>query len=95
MVQGKADAFIYDQMTIFTQWQKNLKTTRALLEPFQEDFEYWGIAMRRDDIKLHRQVNAFLLEFKKSGGFERLAEKHLSKEKKTFEAMGIPFFFSP
>jgi len=95
VVQGKADAFIYDQMTIFTQWQKNLKTTRAVLEPFQDDFEYWGIAMRKGDLKLQGQVNAFLLEFKKSGGFERLAEKYLSKEKEIFESLGIPFFFSP
>jgi len=95
VVQKKADCFIYDQMTILTNWQKNRDTTRAILKPFQKDFEYWGMAMRKDDVELHRKVNEFLESFKESGGFDRLAEKYLKEEKDTFEELGIPFFFSP
>ena len=95
VVQKKADCFIYDQMTIFTNWQKNPDTTRAILKPFQKDFEYWGMAMRKDDTELHGKVNAFLEAFKESGGFDRLAEKYLKDEKEPLEELGIPFFFSP
>jgi len=95
VVQNKADAFIYDQMTIFTNWRKNPDTTRAILEPFQEDYEYWGIAMRKDDTELRGQINLFLKEFKEDGGFDRLGEKFLTEQKRTFDELGIPFFFSP
>ena len=43
VAQGRADGFIYDQLTIYRNWQKNLETTDAIFIPFQEP-EKWGIA---------------------------------------------------
>ena len=34
VVQGKADAFIYDQLAVYTHWKKHPTTTRANLEAF-------------------------------------------------------------
>lgn len=93
VIQGKADAFIYDQMTIFKNWENNKETTKAILKPFQKDFEYWGIAFREDDDALREKVNKIIIDYKKSGGFTKLAEKHLSEQKKVFDEMGIDFFF--
>lgn len=93
VVQGKADAFMYDQMTIYKNWQQNPDTTRALLEPFQEELEYWGIGLRKDDSELRDQINAFLKEYKENGGFDELSMKYLAEQKKTFDELGIPFFF--
>ncbi len=94
VVQGKADAFIYDQMTIYKNWKKNRNTTRAVLKPFQKDFEYWGAAFKKGNNELREKANAFFKEFKKQGGFNKLAEKYLSDIKKTFDKLKIPFFFS-
>lgn len=44
--QGKADGFIYDQLTIYRNWQNNLDTTNAVFIPFQ-DVEPWGIAVKK------------------------------------------------
>lgn len=93
VIQGKADAFIYDQMTIFKNWQKNKETTRAVLEPFQTDFEYWGIAFKEEDDQLREEVNKIILDYKKSGLFNDLAKKYLSEQKKVFDEMEIEFFF--
>lgn len=93
VVQGKADAFMYDQMTIYKNWQQNPDTTRALLEPFQEELEYWGIGLRKDDSELRDQINAFLKEYNENGGFDELSMKYLAEQKKTFDELGIPFFF--
>ena len=93
VMQGKADAFIYDQMTIFKNWQQNPDTTRALLKPFQENPEYWGIGLRKEDKELRSQINAFLSDFSNEGGFDALAMKYFKDEKKTFDKLGIPFFF--
>ena len=38
---GKADGFIYDQLTIYRNWQKNPETTEAVFIPFQK-VEPWG-----------------------------------------------------
>ena len=41
---GKADGFLYDQLTIYRNWQKNADTTNAVFIPFQ-DVEPWGVAV--------------------------------------------------
>ncbi|MGI6227566.1 MAG: transporter substrate-binding domain-containing protein [Peptococcales bacterium] len=92
VVQGRADAFIYDQMTIFKNWQQYPDSTKALLEPFN-DYEYWGIALRKEDTKLKEQINTFLKEFKNEQGFEKLGEKYLGEIKGEFAKRDIPFFF--
>lgn len=91
VAQGKADAFIYDQLSVFANWQKNLQTTYPLLEPLQ--LEKWAIGVRKGDQEKLDRVNAFLKYFRESGGFKKLANKYLSKEVKAFREMGIPFVF--
>ncbi len=93
VVQGKADAFIYDQMTIYKNWKNYPNSTRAILEPFQKDFEYWGIAMRQGEDELKGEINKFLKEYKEKGEFDKLAEKYFTEMKNNFDEMGIPFFF--
>ena len=91
VVQGKADAFMYDQMSVFKHWQKNLETTHALLEPFQE--ESWAIGMRKDDDQLRAQVNLFIRDYRAGGGFEKLGDRWLAEQKNAFRERGIPFLF--
>ena len=45
VVEGKADAFIYDQMSTYQNWLHHEDTTIALLKPFQE--ENWAIGVRK------------------------------------------------
>ncbi len=93
VVQGKADAFIYDQMTIYKNWQQYKDSTKANLNPIANNFENWGIGIRKNDDELKNQINKFLEDYKKNGGFEKLGDKYLSDQKKTFKELGIPFFF--
>jgi polar amino acid transport system substrate-binding protein len=91
VVQGKADAFIYDQMSTYTNWSKNRKTTRAVLTPFLK--QYWGIAMRKGEPELEGKINKFLKDYKTDGGFTRLGDKYLKEQKDLFQKMGYPFYF--
>ncbi|NCA98905.1 MAG: transporter substrate-binding domain-containing protein [Clostridia bacterium] len=93
VVQGKADAFTYDQLTIFRNWQDNEDKTRVNLASYQEKPEYWGIGLKKGNDKLKADVNAFIAEFQSAGGFDKLAETYLTEEQKTFADLGIPFFF--
>lgn len=91
VVQGKAAAFIYDQMSVFQNAKRNPDTTRALLAPLQQ--ESWAIALRPDDAPRRKNVNDFLQKFRKEGGFDALANRYLGEEKAAFAEQGIPFFF--
>ena len=91
VVQGKAQGFIYDQMSVFKHWQQHQEATRALLKPFQE--EQWAIGIRKGQEQLKSEVNAFLKSFRAKGGFERLGDKYLKEQKDAFRQMNIPFFF--
>jgi polar amino acid transport system substrate-binding protein len=91
VVQGKAGAFIYDQMSVFQNARRQAGKLRALLAPLQQ--ESWAIALRPDDAGLLEQVNAFLSAFRADGGFTRLADKYLADEKAAFAEQGIPFVF--
>lgn len=91
VIQGKADGFIYDQMSVWQNQQKNPDTTRALLAPIRK--EEWAIAIRKDDEALRGQINAFLIKFRAEGGFDRLAAEFLKEQKDAFQKQGIPFVF--
>jgi polar amino acid transport system substrate-binding protein len=91
VVQGKADGFIYDQISTYENWRRNQATTRPILQPFQR--ESWAIGLRQDDAELRRQVNQFLRDYKARGGFEKLGDRYLSEQKAAFKQLGYPFYF--
>ena len=91
VAQGKVDAFIYDQISIYLNWKKHSDTTRALLNPFNS--ESWSIGIRKGNDGLTTQVNQFLADYQASGGFDQLGDKYLSEQKREFKKLGFPFFF--
>ena len=91
VVQGKADGFLYDQMSVWKHHQEHPVETVALLKPVQT--ESWAVALRPDDTVGLTQVNAFLKSFRASGGFDRLGNTYLKNQKEAFAKAGIPFYF--
>jgi polar amino acid transport system substrate-binding protein len=88
--QGKVDAFIYDQMSTFQNWQRNKATTRAILEPFQQ--ESWAVGIRKGNDDLKNKVNTFIKEYRAKGGFEQLGDRYLKEMKGEFKQLGFRFF---
>ncbi len=91
VVQNKADAFIYDQLSVYNNWKKNLTTTRVNLEPFQK--ELWAFGVKKSNLELINQINQFIKQFREQGGFDKLAEKYLPEQKQAFKEMRVPFVF--
>jgi polar amino acid transport system substrate-binding protein len=91
VVQRKADAFIYDQISTYENWKRNESTTRAILTPFQR--ESWAIGLRQSDTNLLQSVNQFLKDYRAAGGFDRLGDKYLKEQKEAFRNLGYPFYF--
>ncbi len=91
VVQGKADAFLYDQMSVWKNAQQQPDTTRALLAPIQQ--ESWAVGLRLGDDDLKSRINEFLKSFRASGGFDRLGDKYLGDQKAAFRDQGLSFYF--
>ncbi|WP_035614864.1 transporter substrate-binding domain-containing protein [Haloferula sp. BvORR071] len=89
VAQGRADAFIYDQLSIYAYHKKNPDTTRPILKAFVE--ENWGVGIAKGNDELKGKVNAFIEKFRKEGGFGKLGDQYLKDEKKALEGMGVPF----
>ena len=90
--QGKADAFLYDQLSVARAHQRYPNSTQALLTSLQE--ENWALGLRSSDAVLLRQVNTFLESFHQQGGFQKLSSRYLAPEEALFRQAGIPFIFS-
>lgn len=95
VAQGKSDAFLYDQMSIYRSQLEYPDTTIAILEQFQEDNEPWAMAVKLDNTELINDINEFIDDYKAKGGFDDLANKYLADMKKTFDDLGLEFFFKP
>jgi hypothetical protein len=91
VVQGKVDAFIYDQISIYQFWKKFENETRPILHPVRE--ETWAIGLRKGEDDLRDAVNAFLADYRAKGKFDELAQRYMAEPKATFEKMGVPFIF--
>ena len=92
VIQGKADAFIRDQLSIYRANQQNPDTTVAILIPFQ-DAEPWGAAFKKGDTELCDQFHAFLEEYEADGGYDRLTEDYMAEYKTAFDELGFKWFF--
>ncbi len=92
VVKGGVDSWVYDQLSLMNYHERHPDTTRAMLKPVQE--EVWAIGLRQEDEGLRKNINEFLAKFRAEGGFTKLGEKYLAKEKKMMEAQGIPFVFA-
>jgi len=91
VVQGRADAFIYDQISIYRHWRQHEETTRPILEPIRE--ETWAVGIKKGNDELREQVNAFLKKYRAEGKFDELAERYMKAERAEFERRGVPFIF--
>lgn len=92
VVQGKADGFLYDQLTIYRNQARNPDTTDAVFIPFQEA-EFWGVAVKKGNTELRDQLNQFISDYYEDGGFDRITDEYLAQEHQAFRDLGFTWFF--
>ncbi|MDB6118851.1 MAG: extracellular solute-binding protein family 3, partial [Verrucomicrobiaceae bacterium] len=87
---GNADAWVYDQISVMNYNLSNLDTTKALLSLIQT--EVWAVGLRKGD-ELRTPINEFIADYRAKGGFRKLADKYLAKERDFMKAQNLPFVF--
>jgi len=91
VVNGKVDAWVYDQVSVMNYHAQHPDRTRALLAPLRE--EVWAVGLKKGREDLKAKVNETLAKMKKDGTFAKLADEFLSKERDMMKAQGLPFVF--
>ncbi len=74
VIQGRADAFLYDQHSIERHHEAHPESTRALLEPLTD--EPYAMAVRHGDETFVAWLNDFLARFREDGRYARIYEMH-------------------
>lgn len=93
VVQGNADAFIYDALTVYENHKKHPDRTKVNLNPIVGTAGNWGIAVKKGNTELLEKVNEYIIKSQKTNAFNKIAEKHLGEMIKVFKENNIPFFF--
>ena len=75
VVNGRADAFLYDQLSIAKHAKEFPQATKALLKPFT--YEPFCIAMRKGDFDLWNWFEMFVSLRRSDGTLEELRKKHV------------------
>lgn len=91
VTKGGVDAWVYDQISIMNYHDRHRETTRALLAPLRE--EVWAIGMNQNQPETKAKINEVLAKFRADGGFARLSDRFLAKERDMMKAQGLPFVF--
>ena len=75
VINGRADAFLYDQLSIAQHARDNKATTKAILTPFT--YEPFCIAMRKGDFDLWNWFEMFVTLKRNDGTLEELRKKYV------------------
>ena len=93
VVQGRADGFLYDQLTIYRNNQANPDTTEAAFIPVPGSRVLGRRGGRDAEHELRAQFNEFIAQCKQDGTFEELTQEFLADEKAAFDELGFRWFF--
>ncbi len=77
VVNGRAEAFLYDQLTVLHFHRMHPETTRALLQPLTK--EPYAMAVRKGDTAFVARLNRFLEDFRSDGRYDALRKKYFSE----------------
>ncbi|SKB04865.1 amino acid ABC transporter substrate-binding protein, PAAT family [Prosthecobacter debontii] len=91
VVNGRVDAWVYDQISVMNYHEQHPDTTRAILAPLRE--EVWAVGMKKGRDELQAQVNATLARMRAEKVFSKLADQYMAKERDLMKAQGLPFVF--
>lgn len=89
--QGSADAWVYDQISVMNYALANPDSTKALLSPIR--VEAWAVGLRHGEEALRDKISSFIAKFRAEGGFDKVADKYLAKERDYMKLQNLPFVF--
>ncbi len=93
IAQGRADAGIYDPISVYKGWKKYPNTTRPLFEPIDGFSNPIAGAMKKGNTVLKEQINQFIKQAKSDSTIAKISKKYLGDMNKVIKTQGAPPFF--
>ncbi len=93
VAQGKADAFIYDALTVYESWEQTKDSTRMILDTIEGTKANLGMGIQKGNDELREQVNEFIRMMRAEDRFNEIANPYVGEIKEVFAEYDIPFFF--
>ena len=94
VLQGKADGFIYDELTCTNYHDDNPDKTKCI-SLSKAETGGWGVAVAEGNKALVDELNAFIKDYYTSGKLDALGEKYMPGKKEEFAENGFQWFFVP
>ena len=92
VLQGKADGFIYDELTCTNYNDENPDKTKCI-SLSKAETGGWCIAVKEGNKELVDELNAFIKDYYQSGKLDELGEKYMPGKKEEFAKNGFQWFF--
>jgi polar amino acid transport system substrate-binding protein len=83
VAQGKADAFMYDQLSIYQNYVQYEDSTQVIYIPDRRQ-KAGALLSRKGTRTWYAKMNTFIEEYRAEGGFDRLGDTILQKKKPFF-----------
>lgn len=91
--QGKANAFIYDALTVYENHKKHSETTKMNLKSIESSEQAWAIAVKKGNTELLESINVYIKQSQEERTFEKIGDKYLGDLMKIFKENGVKSFF--
>lgn len=92
VLQGKADGFIYDELTCTNYHEDNPDKTKCI-SLSEAEAGGWAVAVKEGNTGLVAELNAFIKEYYESGELEKLGDKYMPGKREEFAENGFSWFF--
>ncbi len=93
VAQGRADAALYDPISVYKAHTKYSQNTKPLYEPIKGFTNNIAGAMKKGNDSLRERINAFIKKAKQDGTIAKISKKYLGAMNKQIRAQGAPPFF--
>ena len=92
VLQGKADGFLYDELTCTNYHAENPDKTKCIPLSHAETGG-WAVAVAEGNTALKAELDAFIEDYYKRGKLDELGEKYMPGKKQEFAENGFQWFF--
>lgn len=87
------DVIITDLIPALKVYEQDPTKLRINPAPLSDDFEYWGIAVQKNNLELRDQINQFLQNYRESGKMKKLVDPYLKDIKSKLDEYDIPLYY--
>lgn len=93
VISGQVDVIITDLIPALKAFEDNKNDLIINPTPLSDDFEYWGIVVKKGNLALRDELNAFLKNYRESGKMKELIDPYLEDIQDSLKKFEVPLYY--